>query len=72
MNNLTVGSKIALLLTENGIQMIVNGNGDEVLPWQPNIGQSYYAVFDLYGQCQQVNTSFSCNLGEIILNTFLF
>ncbi|KAK9728651.1 Neuralized [Popillia japonica] len=54
LNNLNVGSKVALMLTENGIQMFVDGNGDEILAWSPNPSQPCYVVFDLYGQCQQL------------------
>lgn len=46
------------MLTENGIQMFVDGNGDEILAWSPNPSQPCYVVFDLYGQCQQVSFLF--------------
>lgn len=67
MNDLKVGSKVGIQLTENGTVLLsVDGvKDDEILPSVLLSNQPAYAFFDLYGQCQQV----SC---IIVIFVFLF
>ncbi|XP_017783812.1 PREDICTED: neuralized-like protein 4 [Nicrophorus vespilloides] len=54
LNNLKVGDKVGLMLLESGIRLIINDCVEEILTWIPPTGQNCYAVFDMYGQCQQI------------------
>lgn len=58
LNDIKVGSKVGIELTENGlVQLSFDGVGirdDDALPAVMLLNQPVYAFFDLYGQCQQV------------------
>lgn len=56
MNDIKVGSKVGIQLTENGsVRLSFDGVAEEeVLPGVLLSNQPVYAFFDLYGQCQQV------------------
>ncbi|KAK5646861.1 hypothetical protein RI129_005325 [Pyrocoelia pectoralis] len=50
---LTAGTFVGLMLTESGqVQIYINGVPEQ--PLQFDYNQPCYAVFDLYGQCQQI------------------
>lgn len=52
LDSLSVGSRVGVMLREDGLQLYIDGAVGETLPWIP--AQQSYAVFDLYGQCTQV------------------
>ncbi|XP_050504188.1 neuralized-like protein 4 [Diabrotica virgifera virgifera] len=55
LGDLTIGDKVGLILTESRcLQISINGIEEEPLALNFPIGQSIYAIFDLYGQCQQI------------------
>lgn len=54
LGNLQVGDTVGVMLTVSGLKLLVNGIEEEVLSFVFQTGQAIYAVFDLYGQCQQV------------------
>ncbi|XP_022905179.2 neuralized-like protein 4 [Onthophagus taurus] len=54
LNMLKPGSTVGLMVTETGLHIFINGECEEILPWVPNDGQQSFAIFDLYGQCQQI------------------
>lgn len=58
LNDIKVGSKVGIELTENGlVQLSFDGVGirdDDASPAVMLLNQPVYAFFDLYGQCQQV------------------
>lgn len=55
LSNLTPGTHVGIMLTESCfIQLFIDGVAEEPLQYAVPSGQPCYAVFDLYGQCQQV------------------
>ncbi|CAG9771302.1 unnamed protein product [Ceutorhynchus assimilis] len=55
LNTLKEGDSIGVMVTDNKFfKLIVNGNEEQSFPWTYPQGQSIYAVFDLYGQCQKI------------------
>lgn len=54
LDSLSVGSRVGVMLREDGLQLYIDGAAGETLPWIPTQQQQSYAVFDLYGQCTQV------------------
>ncbi|CAH0558081.1 unnamed protein product [Brassicogethes aeneus] len=65
ISNLTVGDTIGMQLTDHKqMKLIINGVEEEALHWNCPNNLPIYAVFDLYGQCQQIkilNDSVSCD-----------
>lgn len=60
LDNLVVGDTVGVSLTHQGVKLIINGQeGADVLScvFPPN--QVVHAIFDLYGQCQQVTIHLS-------------
>jgi neuralized-like protein 4 len=57
LSNLSVGDTVGVMLTDLGLKLLVNGVEEEVLAFVFQTGHAIYAVFDLYGQCQQVGSS---------------
>lgn len=56
LGNLTVGDKVGLEYTESkALKLIVNDAEQDELSCSFPSGQVVYALFDLYGQCQQVS-----------------
>ncbi|KAJ8973613.1 hypothetical protein NQ317_003243 [Molorchus minor] len=54
LGSLVVGDTVGLMLTDtNCLKLLINGIEEEVLYWSYPCGQPVYAIFDLYGQCQQ-------------------
>ncbi|KAK4880128.1 hypothetical protein RN001_008274 [Aquatica leii] len=52
---LTAGTYVGLMLTEaSQLQLYIDGVAEESIHFEMPSGQSCYAVFDLYGQCQQI------------------
>lgn len=49
-----MGDTVGVMLTNCGLKLLVNGIEEENLSFVFHTGQAIYAVFDLYGQCQQV------------------
>lgn len=59
LSSLAEGDIVGIMLTDSdGFKLIINGIEEEQLHWSYQNGQSVYAVFDLYGQCQQVKYNF--------------
>ncbi|KAF2900858.1 hypothetical protein ILUMI_05336 [Ignelater luminosus] len=55
LSNLTPGTHVGIMLTENSsVQLFIDGVAEEPLQYSVPSGQPCYAVFDLYGQCQQI------------------
>lgn len=55
LNTLTEGDSIGVMVTDSKFfKLIVNGVEEQSFPWSYPFGQSVYALFDLYGQCQKV------------------
>ncbi|EFA04682.2 bluestreak [Tribolium castaneum] len=54
LSNLQVGDTVGVMLTLSGLKLLVNGIEEEALSFVFQTGQAIYAVFDLYGQCQQI------------------
>ncbi|XP_030761137.1 neuralized-like protein 4 [Sitophilus oryzae] len=56
LNTLTQGDSIGVMITDSKyFKLIVNGIEEQSFPWSYPLGQSVYAVFDLYGQCQKIS-----------------
>ncbi|XP_018574763.1 neuralized-like protein 4 isoform X2 [Anoplophora glabripennis] len=63
--SLAVGDTVGLALTDTQcLKLLINSEGEEVLHWSIPSGQQIYAVFDLYGQCQQVRILNEANRDE--------
>ncbi|XP_063932045.1 neuralized-like protein 4 isoform X2 [Zophobas morio] len=54
LSTLSVGDTVGVVLTATGLKLLVNGVEEELLAFVFQTGQAIYAVFDLYGQCQQI------------------
>ncbi|XP_018330775.1 neuralized-like protein 4 isoform X2 [Agrilus planipennis] len=56
LSNLKAGSLVGIKYSEQEgfVQIIVDGIAEEPVPWNLPKGLQCYAIFDLYGQCQQV------------------
>ncbi|XP_074025291.1 neuralized E3 ubiquitin protein ligase 4 [Leptinotarsa decemlineata] len=55
LDSLVAGDSVGISLTDSkSFQLSINGIEEEPLGWDCPEGQSVFAVFDLYGQCQQV------------------
>ncbi|KAG5890383.1 hypothetical protein JTB14_029747 [Gonioctena quinquepunctata] len=55
LDNLVVGDTVGISLTDaKCFQLLVNGVEEEPLHWEYQSGQPVFAIFDLYGQCQQI------------------
>lgn len=69
LNDLKVGSKVGIRLTENGgFQLCIDGVKEEEMPGGFISKQPAYAFFDLYGQCQQiriVNNKVACEKADL-------
>ncbi|RZC36582.1 Fer2 3 and/or Neuralized domain containing protein, partial [Asbolus verrucosus] len=69
LSNLSVGDTVGVVLTNNGLKLLVNGIEEEVLAFVFQTGQAIFAVFDLYGQCQQIKILNDVNIQETTENS---
>lgn len=70
LNNLKEGSKIGLILVDDYVQLLIDGIAEDPLSWTLPSYSQCYAVFDLYGQCQQVNVKI--NFRKIYILIFAY